>query len=83
MVRGLGWGLGSGLGLERATGTTGEEDVKWQRQLRRRRRKGEKEEAIPLIRDQMLLMDPEVLEIHIVQLEQRGKRWETNPTGQE
>lgn len=70
MVRGSGWALGSGWGLGKATGRTGEEDLKQQQQLRRRR-KEEKEEATPLIQDllvlQMLPLDPEALEIHIVQ----------------
>lgn len=48
----------------------GEEEVKWQQQLRRRR-KEEKEEATPAIRDLLVLrtlpLDPEVLEIRIVQ----------------
>lgn len=82
MVRGLGWVLGSGSGLGKATGRTG---VKRQQQLKMRR-KAEKEESTLSIRDlpvlPLLPLDPEVLEIHIVQSGLEGKRGETNPTGQ-
>lgn len=80
MVRGSGWALGSGLGLVRVTGRRG---VK--RQQQPRRRKEEKEESTPVIQDllvlRMLLLDPEVLEIHIVQPGLEGRRGETDPTG--
>lgn len=65
MVHGLGWALGSDWGLVKATGRMGEEDVKGQQQLKRR--KEEKEEATPVIQLQMLPLAPKVLEIHIVQ----------------
>lgn len=81
------WALGSGWDLEKVTGMTGEEDVKLQQQMRR---KGEKEEANPVIQNlqvlqvfRMLPLDQEALEIHIVQSGQEEMRWETNPTGRE
>lgn len=68
--------------MEKGTERTNEE----QQQLRRTR-KEEKEEAIPVTQDllvlRMLPSDPEVLEIRIVQSGAEGKRWETNPTGRE
>lgn len=83
MVRGSGLVLASGWGLGKVTGRMG---VKWQQQLRRRR-KGEKEESTLVIQDllvlQMLPLDPKVLEIHIVQSGPEGKRGETDPTGRE
>ena len=70
------------MGLGKATGTIGAEDVKWQQQLLRRR-KGEMEEASPVIQDLLVLQMLPVLEIHIVQSEQWGRKWEKNPTGRE
>lgn len=79
-VHGLGLVLGSDWGLGKETERTNEE----QQQLRRTR-KEEKEEAIPVTLDLLVLrmvpLDPEVPEIRIVQPGVEGRRWETNPTG--
>jgi len=65
---------GSGWGSEKVTGMKSEEGMKQQQ----KRRKEETEGAILVTQDLLV-----VREIHIVQLELVGKRWETNPTGRE
>lgn len=77
MVRGSGWVLESGWGLGQVIERMGEEYVKLQVQMRRR--KVGKVEATQL---HMQHLDQEVPEIHIVQSGQWGTRWETNPIGQ-
>lgn len=70
----------------KGNGRTGEEGVK-QQQQQPPMRKREETEASPVTQDLLLLrllpLDPEVLEIHIVQLGPEGRKGETNPTGRE
>lgn len=76
--------LGSGWEPEKGIERMCAQAEKQKQQLRGRKRKGEKE-AIHVIEALLvlLMMDPEVLETHIVHSGLEGKRLEIYPTGRE